>query len=347
MHLASTLCVLHLVERDWASYNQYPRVCIKQMPTMKCSHMPYIETTKSKLYMNMAIHVHNYVAIYGNYNIHQASTVYIYIMYVIPCATSPFLPFHDRIGISLHYYMYVRMCKQDIRENLSSNQSQVLLQSGPEVCPVCGEWYIVGMCMVYYTYFHWVSIKMTINMHGSGSGLEDICTYVGMHDQLTVCPIVRPVMHVLRQKNQQRKCYIIIRKIVLYLSICLHIRIRIQLTRIVVIITLHKYVWDVYHVRTLYGMCNIYVCIQDVYLHIHRLTAFALGSFSEIANFYGNVTFIDEGIMDAAFSYLLRKQNESGCFALEGTVHNYRLLVGRGACADACIHCTCVMSCLE
>ena len=50
--------------------------------------------------------------------------------------------------------------------------------------------------------------------------------------------------------------------------------------------------------------------------------------------------------MDSAFSYLLGKQNEGGCFALEGTVHNYRLLVGHGACADACIH-RMFVSCLE
>ena len=95
----------------------------------------------------------------------------------------------------------------------------------------------------------------------------------------------------------------------------------------------------------MYSITYVYnIRKQDIYLHVHRLTAFALGSFSDIAHFYGNVTFIDEGIMDTSFSYLLRKQNEGGCFALEGTVHNYRLLVGRGACADACTHRVCVMS---
>ena len=32
------------------------------------------------------------------------------------------------------------MNMQDIRENLSSNWSLGLLQSGLEACPVCGEW---------------------------------------------------------------------------------------------------------------------------------------------------------------------------------------------------------------
>ena len=41
MHLVSSLCVLCLVERDWASYNQYSRVCIKQMPTSVALIMPY------------------------------------------------------------------------------------------------------------------------------------------------------------------------------------------------------------------------------------------------------------------------------------------------------------------
>lgn len=63
------------------------------------------------------------------------------------------------------------------------------------------------------------------------------------------------------------------------------------------------------------------------YVLLCRLTAFALGSFSEMAHFYGDASFIDEGVMSAAFNYLMKKQNKSGCFKLEGAVHNYRLLV--------------------
>lgn len=46
-----------------------------------------------------------------------------------------------------------------------------------------------------------------------------------------------------------------------------------------------------------------------------------------MAQFYGDDSFIDEGVMTAAYNYLTRRQKESGCFRLEGAVHNYRLLV--------------------
>lgn len=75
-------------------------------------------------------------------------------------------------------------------------------------------------------------------------------------------------------------------------------------------------------------LCNkLSQLLQQLHLLLCRLTAFALGSFSEMAHFYDDASFIDDGVMSAAFSYLRRKQNESGCFKLEGAVHNYRLLV--------------------
>ena len=54
-----------------------------------------------------------------------------------------------------------------------------------------------------------------------------------------------------------------------------------------------------------------------------------------MARFYGDASFIDEGVMSSAFNYLLNKQNDNGCFELEGAVHNYRLLVCMLACISA------------
>ena len=77
------------------------------------------------------------------------------------------------------------------------------------------------------------------------------------------------------------------------------------------------------------------IIIVFVYVLLCRLTAFVLSSFSEIAQFYGNGSFIDDGIMSAAFSYLSRNHKANGCFALKGRVHNRMLMV---CCCGDCTY---------